>query len=204
MTGDKSKFTSFKYKEQGHITYGDNNKGKILGIGKVGKTPSTSIDNVLYVEGLKHSLLSISQLCDKGNEVVFNSKSCSIKGEKDNVTKFQGQRVNNVYMIDLDNISSNDAHCLISKEDDSWLWHRRIAHIHMNHLNKLISKQLVVGLPSIKFKMEGLCDACQKGKQVKASFMSKNVVSTSRPLQLLHLDLFGPSRTMGFGVTIMH
>ncbi|MDD0534417.1 hypothetical protein PS000_23715, partial [Shigella sonnei] len=37
------------------------------------------------------------------------------------------------------------------------------------------------------------------GKQVRASFKSKNVVSTSRPLQLLHMDLFGPSRTKSFG-----
>nr|KYP60209.1 Retrovirus-related Pol polyprotein from transposon TNT 1-94 [Cajanus cajan] len=36
---------------------------------------------------------------------------------------------------------------------------------------------------------------CQKGKQVKSSFESKNHVSTSRPLELLHMDLFGPTRT---------
>jgi len=40
-----------------------------------------------------------------------------------------------------------------------------------------------------------LCEVCQKGKQIKNSFTSKNIVSTFRPLQLLHLDLFGPTRT---------
>lgn len=88
---------------------------------------------------------------------------------------------------------------MIGKDDDAWLWHRRIAHIHMDHLNKLISKDLVIGLPKIKFNKEGLCDACQKGKQTRVSFKPKNVVSTSRPLQLLDMDLFGPSRTMSFG-----
>jgi len=44
-----------------------------------------------------------------------------------------------------------------------------------------------------------LCDACQKGKQVRVYFKSKNIVSTTQPLQLLHMDLFGPSRTMSFG-----
>jgi hypothetical protein len=68
----------------------------------------------------------------------------------------------------------------------------------MDHLNKLISKELVIGLPKICFEIDKLCDACQKGKQVKASFQSKNVVSSSRPLQLLHIDLFGPSRTICF------
>ena len=69
----------------------------------------------------------------------------------------------------------------------------------MEHLNKLISKDLVIGLPKLKFEKDRLCDACQKGKQVRVSFKSKNVVSTTRPLHLLHMDLFGPSRTMSFG-----
>ena len=83
-----------------------------------------------------------------------------------------------------------------SKDDDSWLWHRRIAHINMKHLNKLISKDLVIVLPKLKFEKDRLCDACQKGKQV---FKSKNIVSTTQHLQLLHMDLFGPFRTMSFG-----
>ena len=66
MTGDASKFTHISPKNSGHVTYGDNNKGKILGVGKIGMNPSTSIENVLLVDGLKHSLLSVSQLCDKG------------------------------------------------------------------------------------------------------------------------------------------
>jgi len=74
-----------------------------------------------------------------------------------------------------------------------------VAHIHMNHLNKLISKELVKGVPKIKFMKDGLCDACQKGKQSRVSFKSKNMISTSRPLELLHLELFGPSRTMSIG-----
>jgi len=69
----------------------------------------------------------------------------------------------------------------------------------MEHLNKLISKDLVIGLPKLKFEKDRLCDACQKGKQVRVSFKSKNIVSTTQPLQLLHMDLFGPFRTMSFG-----
>ena len=58
---------------------------------------------------------------------------------------------------------------------------------------------MVIGLPKIHFEKDKLCDACQKGKQTKISFQPKNIVSTSRPLQLLHMDLFGPSRTMSLG-----
>ena len=78
MTGDTSKFTHIFPKNSGYVTYGDNNKGKILGVGKIGTNPSTSIENVLLVDGLKHSLLSVSQLCDKGFLVSFDSHNCFI------------------------------------------------------------------------------------------------------------------------------
>jgi len=57
----------------------------------------------------------------------------------------------------------------------------------------------VIGLPKLKFEMDHICEACQKGKQVKSSFKIKNVVSSLRPLELPHMDLFGPSRTMSLG-----
>ena len=69
MTEDKSMFTSLSSKDDGYVTFGDNSKGKIIGIGNVGKEPSPIIENVLLVNGLKYNLLSISQLCDKKNRV---------------------------------------------------------------------------------------------------------------------------------------
>ncbi|GAV80929.1 hypothetical protein CFOL_v3_24388, partial [Cephalotus follicularis] len=72
MTGDKSIFVNFESKEGGDVTFGDNAKGKIKGFGSIGNN-QTSIHNVLYVDGLKHNLLSISQLCDKDCRVTFCS-----------------------------------------------------------------------------------------------------------------------------------
>jgi len=69
----------------------------------------------------------------------------------------------------------------------------------MNHLNKLISKDLVIGFSKLKFEKDNICEACQKGKQIKNFFKLKNVVSSSKPLELFHMDLFGPSRTMSLG-----
>ena len=199
MTGGESKFTAIEPTNGGNVIYGDNNTGKVIGVGKVGKNSSTSIDNVILVKGLKHNLISVSQLCDKGNLVTFDSKCCLIKRQDTNEIVLIGHRVDNVYMINLDEVSSNDVKCLVSKNDETWLWHRRVAHANMDHLSKLVSKELVIGLPKLRFEKDILCDACQKGKQVKASFKSKNIVSTTRPLQLLHMDLFSPSRTMSFG-----
>jgi len=130
MTGDASKFTHISCKNSGHVTYGDNNKDKILGVGKIDMNPSTSIENVLLIDGLKHSLLSVSQLCDKGFLVSFDSHNCFIESKHDKKIKHVGHRINNVYMINLDK-TLNLAQCFLSKKDKSWLWHRRIAHINM-------------------------------------------------------------------------
>ena len=151
MTGDLTKLTSLKLKVEEHVTYGDNNRGRILGRGTIGAGSSTTIENVLYVKGLRHSLLSISQLCDKGYKLNFKSNGCTISHESSGKVLFTGKRVNNIYFLGiLETDSENE--CLLSKSDESWLWHRRLAHIHTNHLNKLKSKDLVSGLPNIKFQ----------------------------------------------------
>ena len=71
MIGDKAMFSSISPKDGGYVTFGDNAKGKIVGEGKIGKSPNLIIDDVLIVNGLKHNLMSISQFYDKNCKVVF-------------------------------------------------------------------------------------------------------------------------------------
>lgn len=198
MTGDPSRFSSFKSKESGFVTFGDNSKGKILGMGDIGNVYSPCIKNVLLVDNLKHNLLSISQLCDKGFRVVFESLKCSIENASTNEVIFVGERKDNVYVIDVDSFDSKNK-CLTVMNDNSWLWHRRLGHASMDSISKLVRKDIVIGLPSIPYVKDKLCDACQFGKQIKTSFHSKKEISTTRPLQLLHIDLFGPSRIASLG-----
>nr|KYP44449.1 hypothetical protein KK1_034026 [Cajanus cajan] len=122
MIGDKSKFVSLQEKESGTITYGDNNKGKILGSGTISNSSNTLIEDVLYVEGVKYNLLSISQLCDKNFNASFNNECCLVCDKSTNKTLFIGKRINNIYILDLDNTTSNIA-CLSSNDDLTWLWH---------------------------------------------------------------------------------
>jgi len=57
MIGNKTKFAKLELKEKGFVTYGDNNKGRILENGVIGNGSSFNIKNVLLVEGLKHNLI---------------------------------------------------------------------------------------------------------------------------------------------------
>ena len=56
-----------------------------------------------------------------------------------------------------------------------------------------------LGLPRTKFVKDKICDACQLGKQHKSSFKSKKDITSSRPLDFLHLDLFGPNSVANLG-----
>ena len=53
-------------------------------------------------------------------------------------------------MISLDNVASS-VKCLVSTNDDAWFWNMRIAQVHMDHLNKLVNHDIVVGLPKLKY-----------------------------------------------------
>jgi transposase InsO family protein len=50
-------------------------------------------------------------------------------------------------------------------------------------------------LPKISFEKDKICEACVKGKQVKNSFKITAFISTQKPLELFHIDLFGPVQT---------
>ena len=78
MMGDEVQFTALKPNDGGFVTFEDNGKGMIIRIGNINKNSSTSIENVLHVKGLKHNLLSISQLCDKRCNVAFESSKCEV------------------------------------------------------------------------------------------------------------------------------
>ena len=121
MTKEKSMFTSLYSKDDGHITFGDNSKDKIIGVSNIGKEPSPIIENVLLVDGLKYNLLSISQLCDIGNKIIFNNVICTIESIKNNKTLVIGQRVKNVYVLTIDEVASTIGTCIMAMNDNDWL-----------------------------------------------------------------------------------
>ena len=99
-----------------------------------------------------------------------------------------------MYEFHLDELPTFNEKCLIASNEIQWLWHKRLWHINLRLISKLSKHDLVKGLPKISYKKDHLCNACQMRKQIKSSFKAKDMVTTKLPLELLHLDLFGPSR----------
>ena len=96
-------------------------------------------------------------------------------------------------MVDEDNLK-----CLNISKEDPKLWHRRLGHVSTRTFQKLASQELVRGIPKMTYLTNDVCDACVKGKQVRESFKPKKVVSSSRPGELLHIDLCGAIRVNSF------
>ncbi|GJV75369.1 retrovirus-related pol polyprotein from transposon TNT 1-94 [Tanacetum coccineum] len=87
---------------------------------------------------------------------------------------------------------------LATIDENSTLWHRRLGHANMCLIQSLVSKELVRNLSKLKFDQH-FCDACKMGKQAHVSHKAKNIVSTTRCLELLYMDLFGPSAVRSYG-----
>jgi hypothetical protein len=86
--------------------------------------------------------------------------------------------------------------CCLGKEEESWLWHRRMGHIHFYNLVKVNKREAVREIPQIMKPTNTLCKHCQQGKQTNTKLKSKKY-STTRPLKIVHTDLVGPTTTKG-------
>ncbi|KAI3696663.1 hypothetical protein L6452_29123 [Arctium lappa] len=194
MTGRRELLTNFTERFCGNVRFGNDHSSPIRGYGDIVKD-NVTIKKVSYVEGLGHNLFSIGQFCDKNLEVTFKAKRCSVRTE-DGKETLAGTRRTNLYTIDLSSLKPDKEVCLLSKAsaEQSWLWHRRLSHLNFKNINKLVLGGHVKGMPDLKFAKDHLCAACEMGKMKKASHKPKTAPSTSRSLELIHMDLCGPMR----------
>jgi hypothetical protein len=69
----------------------------------------------------------------------------------------------------------------------------------MKNLHKFIKEEHILGLTNVHFEKDMICSACQAGKQVGAHHPHKDIMTTKRLLELLHMDLFGPIAYISIG-----
>ncbi|GKA09997.1 retrovirus-related pol polyprotein from transposon TNT 1-94 [Tanacetum coccineum] len=142
MTGNRSKLKNFVEKFIGTVRFGNDHFGAIMGYRDYVIGDSV-ISRVYYVEGLGHNLFS---------------------------TNFKGSRSTNLYTISIDDMMKSSPICLLSKasKSKSWLWHRRLNHLNFGTINDLARKDLVRGLPRLKFEKDhSLAQPVTLGKSMK-------------------------------------
>ncbi|GJY97086.1 retrovirus-related pol polyprotein from transposon TNT 1-94 [Tanacetum coccineum] len=194
MTGNQKLFSTYKAYNGGNVIFGSNLRGHIISKGTISHG-SLKIANVEHVDNLGFNLLSVVQICDSKCKVIFTENDSDIV--KDDKVIGRGIRKKGVYVMKLGS-KSNDKICLATIDENSTLCHRRLGHANMRLIQSLASKELVRNLTKLKFDKH-FCDACKIGKQAHASHKAKNLVSTTRCLELLHMDLFGPSVVRSYG-----
>jgi len=112
MTGEKSSFLSLTASEGESVAFGNGKSGRIVGIGKIGESLSHFIDNVYLLDGLKHNLLSVSQLWNKDNLVVFSPKRCLVININTRDVVLSGKQHKNVYKVCILSLPQNNLTCL--------------------------------------------------------------------------------------------
>ncbi|GJY66640.1 retrovirus-related pol polyprotein from transposon TNT 1-94 [Tanacetum coccineum] len=194
MTGDRARLRNFVKKFIGTVRFGNDHFGAIMGYGDYVIGDSV-ISRVYYVEGLGHNLFSVGQFCDSDLEVAFRKHTCFVR-DLDGVDLIKGSHGTNLYTIYAEDMMRSSPICLPSKasKNKSWLWHRRLNRLNFGTLNDLARKDLVRGLPRLKFKKDHLCSACQLGKRWKATHKPKTVNTIMEVLHTFHMDLCGPIR----------
>ncbi|GJT82061.1 retrovirus-related pol polyprotein from transposon TNT 1-94 [Tanacetum coccineum] len=192
MTRDRSRLMNFMKKFIGTVRFGNDHFGAIMGYGDYVIGDSV-ISRVYYVEGLGYNLFSVGQFCDSDLEVAFRKHSCYVR-DTDGVELIKGSRGSNLYTILMEDMMKSSIICLLSKafKNKSWLWHWCLNHLNFGTINDLARKDLVRGLPRLKFEKDHLCLACQLGKSKKHTHKPKTENTNLEVLNTLHMDLCRP------------
>ncbi|GJV58318.1 retrovirus-related pol polyprotein from transposon TNT 1-94 [Tanacetum coccineum] len=165
------------------LGYGDLVQGNIM------------IKRVYYVKGLNHNLFSVGELCDADLEVAFRKSTCFVRDLQGN-DLLMGNCGYDLYTISLQETSSLTPICFMEKASptQAWLWHRRLSHLNCDTINLLSKKDIVNGLPKLKYVKDQLCSSCELGKAKRSLFKIKTISSSKGRLNLLHMNLCGPMR----------
>ncbi|GJX67769.1 retrovirus-related pol polyprotein from transposon TNT 1-94 [Tanacetum coccineum] len=145
--------------------------------------------------GLNHNLFSVGQFYDEDLEVAFRKSTCFVRDLQGN-DLLTGNRGSDLYTISLQETTSSTPICFMAKASptQAWLWHRRLSHLNFDYINLLSKKDVVIGLPKLKYVKDQLCSSCEVSKAKRSSFKTKAVPSSKGRLNLLHMDLCGPMR----------
>jgi hypothetical protein len=182
MTGEKKMFTSCDMVDNPteKIAFGRNGDGTVVGLRKIAISTNHSITDVYFVESLDYNLLSISQLCEMGYNCLFTDEGVTVFRRGDDSVAFKGELKGRLYLVDFSSKEAQLDTCLLAKSSLDWIWHRRLAHVGMNNLNKLLKGDHILGLKNVFFEENRICSACQAGKQVGASHPTKNVLTNTK------------------------
>ncbi|KAK2380438.1 gag-protease polyprotein [Trifolium repens] len=198
MTGEEKYLINMRSYKSSFVTFGDGAKGEIVGIGDLINHGLPKLENVLLVKGLTANLINIIQLCDQGMKVNFTKSECLVNNEEGQLMLRGTRSKDNCYLW-IPQEEAFTSTCLVTAEDEVQLWHQKLGHLNLKGMKKAMSAEAIRGLPRLKIIEGKVCGECQIGKQVRMSHPMLEHQTTSKVLELLHMDLMGPMQVESLG-----
>jgi transposase InsO family protein len=189
VVGDPSLISNLSPPKIPHnITVANGSKAQVTGIGQASPLPSLSLNYVLFVPGSPFNLISISKLTQSLNcSITFSSDSFLIQDRSTGKTIGTGSQSQGLYYLH----SHPSTICGVSASPD--IIHRRLGHPSLDKLKVLV--------PHLSHLKSLDCESCQLGKHVRVSFPSRVNKRSMSPFDIIHSDVWGPSRvssTLGY------
>ena len=156
MTGDRSLFKNFESKKSGNVTFDDGSKSQIKGKGIISLPELPDSANVLYVEGLRVNLLSISHICDQDFMVLYSKGKCLVIDESGKNLISGVRTLDNCYRLVLD----ADIVCNSIRLPNEDLWHQRMGHASYKHLSIVSRHESVLGILKLSRMSNVVCGPC--------------------------------------------
>ena len=102
-------------------------------------------------------------MCDLGFKYIFEVDDVEIINVDGSNLIFKGFKHENLYLVDFDASEAQLSTCLFTKSSMGWLWLRRLGHVEVKQLNRLVKHDMVRGLKDV-FEKDKLCSSCQADK----------------------------------------
>ena len=174
MTGDITQLHDIQTFDGGYVSFAGGEQGRITQRGTV-TNGVLKFEQVNFIPELKHSLLSVSQICDRDFSTHFTKKECLILKPgiviPEDWILVKSERQHDTYIIDMNKNIPDNLTCLFSRtsEQNAMLWHRRLGHANAKNLNRLAKNNLVRDLPIKDFIIFKMCIVCTRQAAQKAS-----------------------------------
>ena len=127
--------------------------------------------------------------------VLFSKGKCLVMNESGKKLISGVRILDNYYRL----VPDADIVCNSIRLPNEDLWDQRMGHANYKHLSIVSKHKLVLGIPKLNRMSNVVYGPCQLGKQTKAKHLGTQTSATCRLLELLHLDLMGPTRTESLG-----
>ncbi|KAD3068893.1 hypothetical protein E3N88_36773 [Mikania micrantha] len=193
MTGTKEWFTELDENINHSVKLGNGLRLNVQGIGSIKFEVNGIIQiitKVYFVPQLTSNLISIGQLQEKKVKITIENGECTVYHAQRGVIMKSEMSRNRMFIVH--GVKKGEhTRCMQVTEDETQVWHRRLAHVNYKAIKTMQQKEMVRGLPEVSGKAM-ICETCNVGKQNRENIPKKSWWRSTEKLELIHTDLCGP------------